>query len=156
MTDRDIPTRDEAIDILTEQSGQGYLLARRAFDIMAQFADDLDAEYAAEWANDDQMQMVDPEADDVGRDKAVIALSEHLADLQRPTNEARGLVRAHAHQMVVTYSDVSDIIVSALGGEPGRSSAAGAGFSADERHEKNVAAIKDLLGDAADAEPADA
>ena len=88
----------------------------------------------------------DPDEGNIEDGDQQMALSHHLADTQRAARDTRGIVNVAPHVMLVTYSDVTEIIAEALTGESSDHSAGGAGFTADGRHDENVEIIKESLG----------
>lgn len=144
MTDQDIK-RKEALRRLEDSSGQTYLTADTAWETLAPFADDVVEGF---------IRQRDPYGEEADEDEldAAYSLSMALKDVQRPAAESRGIVSVYPHEMLLTYSDLSTILVEALGGEPSDTSYAGAGFTADARHDENVETLRELL----DVEPAEA
>lgn len=136
---------DEAFDGLTSAKGQGYLKAENAWKILREFAGHVEVEF---------VEKHDPNGEDIESvnkfDKGH-ALSHALEDEQRSSEEARGLVNTLPHEMLVTYSDVSGILVEALGGEPSDITMGGSGFTADSRHDENCEKLRELLGEPAPA-----
>lgn len=128
---------DEAIDALQNHTGQTYLTSREAFRILAPFADEVVDAFIVE--NIEYATEEEPDGD------AMVALAESLADTQRLSRDTRGIVNTWPFQPLVTHSDVSAIIVEAMGGEPSDYTAGGAGFTADGRHDRNVGTIDELL-----------
>jgi hypothetical protein len=134
-------TIEARLDELRDNSGQSYILAGSAAEILRPFRTDVTREFVVEHTLSDADD-VDVEPSDYN---GLLALHGALEAKQRSSREARGITSVHAHKMLVTYSDVSAIIVEALGGEPSDYTAGGHGFTADGRHEENVEAIVERL-----------
>lgn len=132
-------TIEEAIEMLEDNSGQSYVHSRDAWRILREFARHTVDEFVYDYYpySDD---LEDPDVNDAGH-----ALSAALADIQRSSEDARGIVNTFPHEMLVTYSDVSGMLVEALGGERDETTMGGHGFTADARHDENLAKLDDLL-----------
>ncbi len=146
MTDEsDEPTKAEAIEKLNNNSGQSYVLASEAWRILGVFYPDVERDFVEKY---------DPfgkEIDDPDEADGAHALSNALRKAQRSSAEARGITNTYPHEMLVTYSDVSAVLVEALGGEPDDTTMGGHGFTADSRHDANLETLDDLLDEPVEA-----
>lgn len=133
----------DAFDELQESKGQSYLRATHAWELLTAFARQVSDEYVRDSG-------VVPDTNSLENadttEYAGLALSRDLNDVQRSSDDARGLVNTWPHEMLVTYSDVSDILTRALGGEASDYTAGGAGFTSDGKHNENVKTIEAALG----------
>lgn len=140
-TEDELPTMEESLESLEDVNGQSYVRADDAAELLFPFALQADAEWVAK-VND-----IDRDRNDLGSNPELgrLAFAERVADEQRASRDTRGIVTTYPHQMLVTYSDVSAILVEALGGEPSGVTYGGAGFTADARHDENVERAARLL-----------
>lgn len=133
--------KDEAFEQLEDNSGQSYLPSKDAFDILIPFGGEVTEDFVLQntlFDEDDIEDEVDPKL-------GALALSTALEGVQRSSKDARGITNVAPHTMLVTYSDVSAILVKALGGEPSNYTAGGSGFTADGRHDSNVSTLKEQV-----------
>lgn len=139
-------TWTDVLDELESASGQSYITSVDAFELLVPFAGHVTAEFATEHTH------FDPEGDDADptEEMGALALSGALESTQRSANQARGIVTIEPHRMLVTYSDVSAILVDALGSESSDYQAGGAGFTADGRHDENVETLTNIMAEAAE------
>lgn len=140
MTD-DISSPEEAVEWLDNRLGQSYYTADSVWTVLTAFAGHAEDDFVRDHTQ------IQPEREPIGFDQAVNALSLCLKERQRAADDARGLITVYPHNMVVTASDVSAIICEALGCEESDFSAAGSGFTADGRHDRNVERIRNALED---------
>lgn len=146
-TDTDEAEYDDAeaaFVALTNYSGQSYLTADDAWYILGEFHEAVEYDFIQEnhpYAN----QIDSPE--EVEDEDGPMALSMALKKTQRASTQARGMVSTWPHEVIVTAADVSEMLVEALGGEPSEASYAGAGSTADARHEENIETLRTLLDD---------
>lgn len=139
MTDDEACNLREAMAVLNDSSGQTYTTADEAFKVLHPFGEHVTVEFITETNPHMEAGEADPEDDD----EAVLALSYALEQVQRSSHDARGLLRTFPHEMVVTMSDVSTIVVEAIGEEPSDYTAAGGGFTADGRHDENMETLNE-------------
>lgn len=129
----------DAVEELAGMTGQGYLVSHDAFKYIGVFAKHATNEFVAEHsATYEEDSDHDP---DIPTKRE--SLSRALKDVQRPAADARGIVKAWPHQQIVTVHVPSEIVVEAIGREPSQASYAGAGFTADARHDGNVEKLAD-------------
>jgi len=134
-------TKADALDVLREAAGQSYLLTEEAAKILHPFRTDVEPAFVVNHTMFDAEDV----ADDPSEDHGALALSGALESKQRSAREARGITSVQPHEMLVTFSDVSAIIVEALGGEPSQHVAGGHGFTADGRHDSNVETLAERI-----------
>lgn len=120
--------------------GQEYLLADHAWDLLQSLGRVATEEWVAARHNK-------PVEEVNFHEDAAWALSVALEEAQRPARDARGLVQAWPHRMIVTAADISQIIVTAIGEEPSGASMVGHGSTLDVRHEENIEIIAEALED---------
>lgn len=126
----------EAFKELADYSGQSYMLADGAWEYLQPFTKVVTDEFAAEFSREDE---------DIGDFDRAFALSKALAQAQRATEDTRGLLNTWPHEQVVTASDVSEILVQAIGEKPTDANYAGAGFTADAEHDGNIETLREAL-----------
>lgn len=136
-------TREGSLDSLRDAVGQKYLLASDAFELLLPFAEDVSPTFV------DENTFYDTDDAETAVDTSVggLALSGALEETQESSRDARGIVSTPPHEMIVTYAEVSDILVRALGGEASDYTAGGSGFTHDGRHDENVETLEELLGE---------
>ena len=134
---------DAALEWLSDTTGQSYILADSAWNYLAAFEEHVTTpfveEYSTLWDSD--------ESEDPPASIRADALSRALSDKQRTAAEARGIVTVWPHRHLVTASDVSAILVEAVGREPSDAGMLGSGSTADVRHRANVTRFRDHLAD---------
>ena len=135
-------TEDDALEQLCGSPGQRYLLADTAFELLRPFAHRAEATWIADQTGTPVGDLPKNDHEQSGR----LAFSEAVGDKQRQARNARGILSVLPHQPVLTYADLSAILVDALGGEPSDYQAAGSGFTADGKHSRNIKQLRDRLG----------
>lgn len=124
---------------LEEASGQGYIRTSTAWELLAAFHEQVEDDYVF-----GQVDVMEP-GDQITDTDRGLALSHALEERQRSDAEARGMTNVLPHEMLVTYSDVSAILVEALGDEPSDYTAGGYGFTSDGRHDSNISTLKEQV-----------
>lgn len=139
----------EAVEELSGLTGQAYHDVDYAFELLVAFAPFVQPEYVDEHTVFDEEEASSVLNEDVaiGERSSLgrLALSEALADAQTTVTDARGILNALPHEVVVTAAKVSAIAVEAVGSEPSDYTAGGHGFTADGRHRENCDALKQLF-----------
>lgn len=144
MTDRKIePTIYEATEWLESKRGQSYFISKIAWSQLRPFWAITVGDFTAEH----DPYAPDEDVDDYRREDRLTALSHRLKDKQRTADDAKGFITAWPHEQIVTASDVSAILVEAIGEEPSDASMLGNGSTADARHDSNMKAIREALPD---------
>lgn len=140
----------DAIDVfeaIEDRVGQEYVTNDYAWDCLSHFADAVTNTYVFEhhpYAGKGE-QISSPS--EIDGDARLTALSMHLMKEQQSGTDTRGIVHTFPHQQVVTIEQVGRILVRALGESRSRARMAGAGSTADARHNEQMETLKFALDD---------